>query len=123
MIVCVISYLREDSLSLNAMVLTTELNQHENLEQYKYAELVYCILRLREAGVKKIRFHDLRHTHATFLLKIGINPKGAADRLGMTPAMFNKRYSHLFPTCRMRPLIESNELNKHAEKSLEPTPY
>lgn len=53
---------------------------------------------VRKAGVKKIRFHDLRHTHASFLLRIGINPKVAAERLGMTPAMFNERYSHLLPT-------------------------
>ncbi|WP_234541377.1 tyrosine-type recombinase/integrase [Paenibacillus pseudetheri] len=48
---------------------------------------------VRKAGVKKVRFHDQRHTHASFLLGIGINPKVAAERLGMTPAMFNERYS------------------------------
>ncbi len=53
---------------------------------------------VRKADIKKIRFHDLRHTHASFLLRININPKVAAERLGMTPAMFNERYSHLLPT-------------------------
>lgn len=52
---------------------------------------------VRKASVKKIRFHEQRHTHASFLLAIGINPKVAAERLGMTPAMFNERYSHLLP--------------------------
>jgi integrase len=75
---------------------------------------------VRKAGVKKIRFHDQRHTHASFLLAIGINPKVAAERLGMTPAMFNERYSHLLPIMQEEAVdkIEA-ELNKYAEKQLE----
>ncbi|MFD0680345.1 MULTISPECIES: tyrosine-type recombinase/integrase [unclassified Paenibacillus] len=34
------------------------------------------------ADVPKIRFHDLSHTHASFLLKQGVNPKIIAERLG-----------------------------------------
>lgn len=76
---------------------------------------------VRKAGVKKIRFHDLRHTHASFLLKIGINPKVAAERLGMTPAMFNERYSHLLPTIQEEAVDRiEQELNRHAGKPLEP---
>jgi integrase len=52
----------------------------------------------KKAGLKKIRFHDLRHTYASFLLSLDINPKVAAERMGMSPAMFNSRYSHLLPT-------------------------
>ncbi|MED4399846.1 site-specific integrase [Metabacillus fastidiosus] len=37
---------------------------------------------IERSGVKKIRFHDLRHTHATLLLELGVNPKVVADRLG-----------------------------------------
>ncbi len=75
---------------------------------------------VRKAGVKKIRFHDQRHTHASFLLAIRINPKVAAERLGMTPAMFNERYSHLLPIMQEEAVdkIEA-ELNKYAEKQLE----
>ncbi|MNC04812.1 Phage integrase family protein [compost metagenome] len=76
---------------------------------------------VRKAGVKKIRFHDQRHTHASFLLAIGINPKVAAERLGMTPAIFNERYSHLFPIMQEEAVDRNeNELNKFAEKQLEP---
>lgn len=76
---------------------------------------------VRKAEVKKIRFHDLRHTHASFLLRIGINPKVAAERLGMTPAMFNERYSHLLPTMQDEAVdkIEA-ELKKYSEKTLDP---
>lgn len=36
----------------------------------------------KAAGVKKIRFHDLRHTHATLLLEAGAGLKEVQDRLG-----------------------------------------
>ncbi|WP_432419258.1 tyrosine-type recombinase/integrase [Geobacillus subterraneus] len=29
-----------------------------------------------------MRFHDLRHTHATILLQLGENPKVVSERLG-----------------------------------------
>lgn len=47
------------------------------------------------AGVPKIRFHDLRHTHATLLLEMNVNPKIVADRLGhATVKITLDTYSH-----------------------------
>ncbi|MDQ0876799.1 integrase [Paenibacillus sp. V4I3] len=63
----------------------------------------------RKAGLKKIRVHDLRHTHASFLLWLGINPKVAAERMGMSIQMFNERYSHLLPTMQ-REAVDHIEL-------------
>jgi integrase len=37
---------------------------------------------LQEAGPPAIRFHDLRHSAATILLAMGINPKVVQERLG-----------------------------------------
>jgi integrase len=37
---------------------------------------------LQAAGLRHIRFHDLRHTHATQMLAAGIHPKIASERLG-----------------------------------------
>ncbi|WP_417896930.1 tyrosine-type recombinase/integrase, partial [Bacillus thuringiensis] len=34
--------------------------------------------------MKKIKTHNLRHTHATILLKQGVNPKTISERLGHT---------------------------------------
>ena len=37
---------------------------------------------LIKAGLSHIRFHDLRHTHATLMLKAGVHPKIVQERLG-----------------------------------------
>jgi integrase len=36
----------------------------------------------KASGLPDIRFHDLRHTHATHLLASGVHPKVAQERLG-----------------------------------------
>lgn len=52
---------------------------------------------LSEAGLpKSIRFHDLRHTHATWLLEAGENPKVISERLGHSSIRITlDTYSHL----------------------------
>jgi integrase len=48
--------------------------------------------------VPTIRFHDLRHTHATLLLKAGVPPHVVAQRLGhASPALTLSVYSHVLP--------------------------
>ena len=37
---------------------------------------------VKKAGLKKIRLHDLRHTHATMMLQANVNPKIVSERLG-----------------------------------------
>jgi integrase len=37
---------------------------------------------LADSGLPRLRFHDLRHSHATALLSSGIHPKVASERLG-----------------------------------------
>ncbi|WP_246005864.1 site-specific integrase [Brevibacillus gelatini] len=54
---------------------------------------------IEKANVPKIRFHDLRHTHATLLLKQGANPKIVAERLGHADTRITlDTYSHLLPS-------------------------
>jgi integrase len=51
-----------------------------------------------EAGVKVIRFHDARHTHASIMLKQGIHPKIVQERLGHASIeMTLDIYSHVTP--------------------------
>jgi integrase len=50
------------------------------------------------AGVPRIPFHGMRHTHATMLMKHGVNPKVVSERLGhATIAITLSTYSHVLP--------------------------
>lgn len=52
----------------------------------------------RAAGLKHIRIHDFRHSHASLLINAGINALEVAHRLGhSTVDQTLKTYSHLFP--------------------------
>jgi integrase len=53
----------------------------------------------RQAGVPKARFHDLRHTSATLLLKANIHPKVVQERLGHSSIVLTlDTYSAFIPT-------------------------
>lgn len=53
----------------------------------------------RDAGLPRIRFHDLRHTHATLGLMASVNPKVMQERLGHSSVAFTLDiYSHALPT-------------------------
>jgi integrase len=50
------------------------------------------------ATLPRVRFHDLRHSHATHLLASGVHPKIAQERLGhATVAITLDLYSHVLP--------------------------
>jgi integrase len=51
-------------------------------------------------GVIRIRFHDVRHTHATLLLEDGATEKYVAERLGDTVEMIHETYGHVTPKMR-----------------------
>lgn len=51
-----------------------------------------------KAGVKVIRLHDARHTHASLMLKQGIHPKVVQERLGHASIQMTlDTYSHVAP--------------------------
>jgi integrase len=51
-----------------------------------------------KAGVPLIRFHDLRHIHASILLQKGVHPKIVSERLGHSSIKITLDiYSHLVP--------------------------
>lgn len=53
---------------------------------------------IRKAGLPRVRLHDLRHTHATLMLKAGVHPKIVQERLGhSTIATTIDTYSHVLP--------------------------
>lgn len=52
----------------------------------------------RYGALPRIRFHDLRHAHATHLLASGVHPKVASERLGHSKvAITLDLYSHVLP--------------------------
>lgn len=90
-------------------------NHLKNDPNYEDNNLVFCnndgtpinpnkptrhFRKIREsADITKIRLHDLRHTHASILLKAGIQPKVVQERLGHSSiAITLDIYSHLFPS-------------------------
>jgi len=53
---------------------------------------------LEKSDLPKIRFHDLRHTHASLMLKMGVNAKVVSERLGHSSIQITlDTYSHLLP--------------------------
>ena len=53
----------------------------------------------RQAGYPSVRLHDLRHFHATALLRAGTHPKIVQERLGhSTIGMTLDTYSHVVPS-------------------------
>jgi integrase len=54
---------------------------------------------LKLAGLPNIKFHDLRHSHATLGLSAGVHPKVMQERLGHSQiSVTMDTYSHVMPT-------------------------
>ena len=52
----------------------------------------------KATGVKRIRIHDLRHSHVSLLIDMGFTALAIADRVGHESIDITYRYAHLFPT-------------------------
>lgn len=50
-----------------------------------------------QAGLPRIRIHDLRHSHAAALINLGYSISAVARRLGDTEATVMNTYAHLYP--------------------------
>ena len=61
------------------------------------AMLKYC----EKSGVKVIRIHDIRHSHASLLIELGTSPKLIAARLGHDNVQTTLNiYAHLYPSAQ-----------------------
>lgn len=64
---------------------------HNNL-YHRFLKLV------KVAGVPRIPFHGLRHTHATLLMKQNVHPKVVSERLGHADITLTlQTYGHVLP--------------------------
>ena len=63
----------------------------------------------RKAGIN-VKFHGLRHSHATYLLQAGVSPKVVAERLGhSTTRLTLDTYSHVVPGMQREAAIRLEE--------------
>jgi integrase len=54
---------------------------------------------VRQSGLPHVRFHDLRHAHATLMLVGGVHPKVVSERLGHASVGITlDTYSHVLPS-------------------------
>ena len=52
----------------------------------------------KQAGVKRIRIHDIRHSHVSLLIDMGFSATAIADRVGHESIDITYNYAHLFPS-------------------------
>ena len=58
---------------------------------------------IERSGVKRIRLHDLRHSHASMLVDMGVAPLEIAERLGHEKVETTlNTYSHLYPSTQSK---------------------
>ena len=52
----------------------------------------------KQAGIKRIRIHDIRHSHVSLLIDMGFSATAIADRVGHESIDITYNYAHLFPS-------------------------
>ncbi len=82
--------------------------------------ITYAWVRIAtQAGVKRIRFHDARHTHASLMLKQGIHPKIVQERLGHASIQMTlDTYSHVAPGLQEAAAISFDTLVNNSSSKL-----
>lgn len=76
-----------------------ELKSNDRLFPYTKSFLYHEMEKACKAsGVKRIRVHDIRHSHASLLIEMGFSPLLIAERLGHEKVQTTlDTYSHLYP--------------------------
>ncbi len=80
---------------------------------------------VRHTGLKPIRLHDARHTHASLMLKQGIHPKIVQERLGHSSVTITlDTYSHVAPGLQQAAALRFDEAfsakyNEHENELIE----
>ena len=66
---------------------------------------------LKAANIGHLRFHDLRHAHATLMLRQGVHPKIVSERLGHSGiAITMDTYSHVLPGLQAEAAAQMDQL-------------
>ena len=77
--------------------------------------VMFSQLLSRRPSLQRVRFHDLRHSHATVLLAAGVHPKIAQERLGHSSvSMTLDLYSHVAPNMQQDAAAKVDALLRQA---------
>ena len=77
---------------------------------------------VKTAGVGKVRIHDLRHAHASLMLRQGVHPKIVSERLGHASiAITLDTYSHVVPGLQAAAAAQLDALLEEPEASAIPS--
>ncbi len=75
------------------------LKKKQRIFHFTKHSLLRAMIRYsKEAGVKRIRIHDLRHSHVSLLIDMGYSAVAIADRMGHESIAITYGYAHLFPS-------------------------
>ena len=89
----------------------------ERLFQISKHQLSYALDKgAKLAGIKKIRVHDLRHSHVSLLISLGYNAVEIGARLGHSSREITLRYAHLFPDSQNEMAATLDMLNNREVK-------
>ena len=73
-----------------------------------------------EAGVKRIRIHDLRHSAISYLIELGFSALAIAERVGHESIDITYHYAHLFPSkqTEMADRLDIERMGKESEEDV-----
>ena len=71
----------------------------------------------KQAGVKKIRVHDIRHSAVSLLINMGFSVLAIGERMGHETEKITYRYAHLFPTVQTE-MAEKLEMERMTRKKI-----
>lgn len=66
----------------------------------------------KQAGGKRIRIHDIRHSHVSLLIDMGFSATAIADRVGHESIEITYNYAHLFPSKQTEMADRLDDLGK-----------
>ncbi len=69
----------------------------------------------KAAGVKRIRIHDIRHSHISLLIDMGFPPTAIADRVGHETIDITCNYAHMFPTRQTEMALQLDQMRAGKE--------
>ena len=93
------------------------LNENDRIFQISKSYLHHEMDRgVKLSGVKRIRIHDLRHSHVSLLINMGYSVVAIGERVGHESVEITYRYAHLFPTIQTE---MAENLNQEREEYLD----